>query len=147
MLRVSDPFADLFPKRREREREQKREQTAKEVFVEHARQVLVARWGTALVRRVVSMPGGQSQEFPLVSGNGRIVGDLPWLEGMQAPEWKSAALSEHVWLLSHVPAADRRFMLVGHDLELVARWLARSWAMFDGVEVWSLEGDQLERLA
>ena len=91
--------------------------------MEHARQVLLARWGTSLAQRVADLPGGQA-EFPLVSGNGRIVGDVVWLEGMESPEWKSAALSEHVWVMSHVAAADRRFLLVGHDLDLVTRWVA-----------------------
>jgi hypothetical protein len=52
-----------------------------------------------------------------------------------------------VWVMSHVAAADRRFLLVGHDLELVTRWVARRRGMLDGVELWSLDGDQLERLA
>ncbi|HVF14706.1 MAG TPA: hypothetical protein VM942_08910 [Acidimicrobiales bacterium] len=138
---MSDPFADLFPRRRERERAK----TSKEAFVEHARQVLLARWGTSLVRRAVALPGGQSLEFPLASGNGRIVGDVAWLEAMESPEWKSAALSELAWVVSHV-AADRRFLLIGHDLDLAARWLVRHRGMFDGVEVWTLDGDQLERL-
>lgn len=141
MRRVSDPFADLFPRRRERERVR----TSKEAFVEHARQVLLARWGTSLVHRVVALPGGQPMEFPLASGNGRIVGDVAWLQGMESADWKSAALSEHVWVVSHV-AADRRFLLIGHDLDLAARWLARHRGMFDGVEIWTLSGDQLERL-
>ena len=141
MRGVSDPFADLFPRRREKERAR----TTKDAFVEHARQVLLARWGTSLARRGATLPGGQSVEFPLVSGNGRIVGDVAWLEGLESPDWKSAVLSEHVWVLSHV-AADRPFLLIGHDLDLAARWLVRSRGMFDGVEVWTLDGDQLERL-
>ncbi len=150
MLVVSDPFADLYPRRRERgrEREQEREQPRppREAFVEHARQVLLARWGTALSRRAADLPGAQV-EFPLVSGNGRIVGDVPWLAGMESPEWKSAALSEHVWVMSHVAAADRRFLLLGHDIDLVIRWVGRRRGMLDGVEVWSLDDDRLERLA
>jgi hypothetical protein len=142
VLRVSDPYADLYPRRKQREREQ----SSRDAFVEHARQVLLARWGTSLSLRAASVPGGLSFEFPLVSGNGRIVGDVVWLEGLDAPEWKSAVLSEHVWVVSHL-AADRPFVLVGHDFELVNRWLTRHHAMLDGVEVWSLEGDQLERLA
>ncbi len=141
---MSDPYADLFPRRREREREKDR--APREQFVEHARQVLLARWGTALATRLADLPGDQA-EFPLVSGNGRIVGEVVWLEGMGSAEWKSAALSEHVWVMSHVAAADRRFLLVGHDLDLVTRWLARRRGMLDDVEVWSLDGDQLERLA
>jgi hypothetical protein len=143
VLRVSDPFADLFPRRRERDRER----SGKDQFVDHARQVLLARWGTALARRQATLPEAQAREFPLVSGNGRIVGEVAWLEGMESPEWKSAALSQHVWVLSHVPAADRRFLLVGHEIDLVLRWMARHRGMFDDVEVWSLDGDRLERLA
>ncbi|HEX7276778.1 MAG TPA: hypothetical protein VF244_05330 [Acidimicrobiales bacterium] len=144
MLAVSDPFADLFPRRREREREHDR--APRDAFVGHARQVLLARWGTSLTRRAADLPGAQV-EFPLVSGNGRIVGEVPWLVGMESPEWKSATLSEHVWVMSHVAAADRRFLLVGHDIDLVTRWVARRRGMLDGVEVWSLDGDELERLA
>jgi len=140
---VSDPFADLFPRRRERQQERQ----SRDVFVDHARQVLLARWGTSLSLRVAALPGGHGHEFPLTSGNGRIVGDVAWLDGMESPEWRSAALSEHVWVVSHVIAADRRFLLVGHDRDLLTRWLARHRDMLDGVEVWFLEGDQLERLA
>jgi hypothetical protein len=144
---VSDPFADRFPRRAERERgERERGRSARDTFVEHARQVLLARWGTALSRRAAAVPGGQSFEFPLVSGNGRIVGDVAWLDGIEPAEWKSAALAEHVWVVSHV-SADRPFVLVAHEVDLVTRWLARHHAMLDGVEVWSLEGDELERLA
>lgn|GEM_PF-5125964 len=144
MRAVSDPYADLFPRRRERDRD--RERPPKDAFVEGARQVLLARWGTSLATRVADLPGGQA-EFPLVSGNGRIVGDVVWLDGMDSPEWKSATLSEHVWVMGHVAAADRRFLLVGQDLDLVTRWVARRRGMLDGVELWSLDGDQLERLA
>ena len=80
MLVVSDPYADLFPRRKEREREP----STRDVFFEHARQVLLARWGTSLSRRAAAVPGGQSFEFPLVSGNGRIVGDVVWLDGLPA---------------------------------------------------------------
>ena len=114
--------------------------------VRDARQVLLARWGTSLSKRVADLPGGQA-EFPLVSGNGRIVGQVVWLQGMESPEWKSSALSEHVWVMSHVAAADRLFLLVGHDLDLVTRWVAKRRGMLDGVELWSLDGDELERLA
>ena len=95
---------------------------------------------------MAALPGGAGHEFPLVSGNGRIVGDVAWLDGMESSGWKSAALSEHVWVLGHV-VADRQFLLVGQDLDLVTKWVARRRGMFDGVEVWSLDGDELERLA
>jgi len=147
VLRVSDPFADLFPRRREREREREQQRSTRDAFVEHARQVLLARWGTSLSRRVADLPDGQAQEFPLVSGNGRIVGEVAWLDGIDSREWRAAALSDHVWVLSHVAAADRRFLLVVHDADLLTRWVARHRGMFDGVEVWSIDGDQLERLA
>lgn len=144
MLPVSDPYADLFPRRRDRDRD--RDRPSRDAFVGHARRVLLSRWGTSLTTRVADLPGAQV-EFPLVSGNGRIVGDVPWLAGMESPEWKASALSEHVWVMSHVAAADRRFLLVGHDLDLVTRWVARRRGMLDGVEVWSLDDDRLERLA
>lgn len=137
---MSDPFADLFPRRRERVAQ------TREAFVEHARRVLLARWGTSLSQRGAVLPNGTTHPFPLVSGNGRIVGDVAWLADVDAPEQKSAALSERVWVVSHV-GADRRFVLVGQDVALVSRWVVRHRGMFDGVEIWYLEGDSPERLA
>jgi len=150
---VSDPFADLFPRRRGRETERegagggRPRPSDRDVFFDHARQVLLARWGTSLSNRMATLPEGQSQEFPLVSGNGRIVGEVVWLDGMESADWKAAILSERAWVMGHVLTADRRFLLVVHDPDLVGPWLARHRGMFDGVEVWSLDGDQLERLA
>ena len=66
VLAVSDPFADLFPRRREREREAERARAPRDDFVEHARQVLLARWGTSLAKRVADLPGGPEAEFPMV---------------------------------------------------------------------------------
>ncbi|MDQ3896254.1 MAG: GntR family transcriptional regulator [Actinomycetota bacterium] len=117
-------------------------------FPAHARRVLSARWGTSLQRRVAGLPGGQAQVFELVSGNGRIVGDVVRLADRgDSAEIKSAAIAEAVLVVGHVPSADRRFLVFGHDLDVLTRWLARYRLLLDGVEVWFLEDDRLERLA
>ena len=117
-------------------------------FPAHARRVLSARWGTALQRRPAVLPGGQSQLFELVSGNGRIVGDAVWLAGRgETPEARSAAIAEAVLVVTHVTNADRRFLVFGDDWDTVSRWVTRYRLLLDGVELWFLDGDRLERLA
>ena len=116
-------------------------------FPAHARRVLSARWGTSLQRRLASLPGGEAPMFELVSGNGRIVGDVVWLEGRGDADAKAAAIAEAVLIVGHVTKADRRFLVFGQDWDVLSRWLARYRLLLDGVEVWFLDGDRLERLA
>lgn len=116
-------------------------------FHAHARRVLSARWGTALQRRVVALPGGLTHPMGLVSGNGRIVGDIVWLDGLPSPAAKSSVVAENVWLIGHVVNAQRRFLVFGHDWEVLSRWVATYRPLLGGVEMWYLDGDRLERLA
>jgi hypothetical protein len=117
-------------------------------FAEHARAVLSARWGTTLQHRMAILPGGDAYPFALVSGNGRIVGDVVRLSRLgRSEEAKSAALAEAVLIVGHVTNAVRRFLVFGDDLDTVSRWLTRYRLLLDGVEVWFLAGDRLERLA
>jgi regulatory GntR family protein len=116
-------------------------------FPAHARRVLSARWGSTLQRRTAVMPGGEARPFELVSGNGRIVGDVVWLEGRGDAEAKWATIAEAVLIVGHVTRADRRFLVFGQDREVVGGWLSRYRLLLDEVEVWFLDGDRLERLA
>ncbi len=117
-------------------------------FPAHARHVLSARWGTSLQRRAAVLPGGHAEIFELVSGNGRIVGDVVWLaERGDSAEAKSAAIAEAVLVVGHVPNAVRRFLVFGQDWDVLSKWLTRYRLLLDGVEVWFLDGDRLERLA
>ena len=120
--------------------------TEQATFPAHARRVLSARWGTTLQRRTAGMPGGDSRLFELVSGNGRIVGDVVWLDGRGDAETKWAVIAEAVLIVGHV-TADRRFLVFGQDWDVLSRWLARYRLLLDAVEVWFLDGDRLERLA
>jgi hypothetical protein len=118
------------------------------LFPAHARRVLSGRWGTSLHRRVAGLPGGEARAFELVSGNGRIVGDVVWLDGRGTfAGAKEAAIAEAVLIVGHVTKADRRFLVFGQDEEVVRGWLARYRLLLDEVEVWFLAGDRLERLA
>ena len=117
-------------------------------FPAHARSVLSARWGTSLQRRAAVLPGGHAEMFELVSGNGRIVGDAVSLADRgESAEARSAAIAEAVLIVGHVANADRRFLVFGQDWDVVSRWLTRYRLLLDGVEVWFLDGDRLERLA
>ena len=117
-------------------------------FAAHARRVLSARWGTNLQRRGVALPGGEIHPCELVSGNGRIVGDIIWLaERGEEVEAKWAAIAEGVLIIGHAQHADRRFLVFGQDHDVLSRWLARYRLLLDGVELWFLDGDRLERLA
>jgi hypothetical protein len=117
-------------------------------FPAHARRVLSARWGTSLQRRDAVLPGGVAEAFELVSGNGRIVGDVVWLADRgYTYEAKAAAIAEAVLIVGHVSNAVRRFLVFGEDWDTVTRWLASYRGVLDGVEVWFLAGDKLERLA
>lgn len=122
--------------------------TGQATFPAHARRVLSARWGTTLQRRAAALPGGDFQSFELVSGNGRIVGDVVWLESRgDTTDAKWAAIAEAVLIVGHVTKADRRFLVFGQDWDVLSRWLARYRLLLDEVEVWFLDGDRLERLA
>ena len=116
-------------------------------FPAHARRVLSARWGTSLQRRQAVLPGGVAETFELVSGNGRIVGDVVWLAERGPYEAKSAAISEAVLVVGHAANAHRRFLVFGEEWDALSRWLARYRGILDGVEIWFLAGDKLERLA
>ena len=117
------------------------------MFQAHARRVLSARWGTALEARAVGLTGGTTHSLGLVSGNGRIVGDVLWLDGLPSAQAKWSVVAESVWLLGHVVRADRRLLVVGHDWDVLSRWLASYRPLLEGVEIWYLDGDRLERMA
>ncbi|HET7720322.1 MAG TPA: hypothetical protein VFK43_10175, partial [Acidimicrobiales bacterium] len=116
-------------------------------FPAHARRVLSSRWGTSLQRRQALLPGGVAETFELVSGNGRIVGDVVWLADRGPYEAKSAAISEAVLIVGHAGEAHRRFLVFGEEWDALSRWLSRYRGILDGVEIWFLAGDKLERLA
>ena len=116
-------------------------------FAAHARRILSARWGTVLQRRQALLPGGAAETFELVSGNGRIVGDVVWLADGGAAEATSAAISEAVLGVGHVNNASRRVLVFGEEWDAVSRWLSRYRGCLDGVELWFLAGDTLERMA
>lgn len=116
-------------------------------FPAHARRVLSSRWGTILQRRQALLPGGVAETFELVSGNGRIVGDVVWLADRGPYEAKSAAISEAVLIVGHAGEAHRRFLVFGEEWDALSRWLSRYRGVLDGVEIWFLAGDKLERLA
>jgi len=119
-----------------------------QTFPDHARRVLSARWGTSLQRRQAVLPGGVAHPFELVSGNGRIVGDVIWLADRgRTVEARSAAIAEAVLIVGHVTNADRRFLVFGEGWDVLGRWLASYRLLLDGVEMWFLDGDRLERLA
>ena len=122
--------------------------TTRSSFPDHARRVLSARWGTTLQRRHAVLPGGVAHPFELVSGNGRIVGDVVWLADRgRTVEARSAAIAEAVLIVGHVTNADRRFLVFGEGWDVLSRWLASYRLLLDGVELWFLDGDRLERLA
>ena len=122
--------------------------STRSTFPAHARRVLSARWGTSLQRRHAVLPGGAAEAFELVSGNGRIVGDVVWLADRgYSYEAKAAAIAEAVLIVGHVSNADRRFLVFGEEWDALTRWLTRYRGVLDGVEVWFLAGDKLERLA
>lgn len=121
--------------------------TEEATFPAHARRVLSSRWGTSLQRRQALLPGGVAETFELVSGNGRIVGDVVWLADRGPYEAKSAAISEAVLIVGHAGEAHRRFLVFGEEWDALSRWLSRYRGVLDGVEIWFLAGDKLERLA
>ena len=124
------------------------EASVESTFSDHARRVLSGRWGTSLRRGLAALPGGDGHPFELVSGNGRIVGDVIWPTSRgRSFEAKSAAIAEAVLIVGHVTNADRRFLVFGEERDAVSRWVTRYRLLLDGVELWFLEGDRLERLA
>jgi hypothetical protein len=121
--------------------------TEEATFPAHARRVLSSRWGTVLQRRQAMLPGGVTETFELVSGNGRIVGDVVWLADRGPWEARSAAISEAVLIVGHAADAHRRFLVFGEEWDTLSRWLSRYRGILGGVEIWFLAGDKLEKLA
>ena len=56
---------------------------------------------------------------------------------MPAAKW--SVIAEYVWLLQHVAAAERRFLVFGQDREVPQRWLARFRPLIGDVEFFFLD--------
>ena len=116
-------------------------------FEVHARRTLEERWGVTLVSRVVTLLGGVTHSFDLVSPDGAIVGDAKYYKDLKPiPAAKLATISEYVFLLHHV-RAERQFLVFGQDRAVPERWLKRFSPLLGGVEFWFLEGEDLTRMA
>jgi hypothetical protein len=116
-------------------------------FERHARLVLSNSWGHPLESRILTLTGGVTHSFDLVSSDATIVGDAKWYKDLKPiPAAKLSVIAEYVWLLGHVPAA-RRFIVFGQDRAVPSRWLKRFAPLLNGIEFWFLEGTSLDRLA
>ena len=115
-------------------------------FEEYAARFLSAKWGVELSCRPVTLPGGVTKKFDLVTADGRIVGDAKYYKNIAVPAAKWSTIAEYVWLLQHVPNAERRFMVFGLDIAVAARWLSRFRGWCEGVEFYFLDGETLQTL-
>jgi hypothetical protein len=115
-------------------------------FEEYAARFLSAEWGIDLACRPVTLPGGVTKKFDLVSADGHIVGDAKYYKNIAVPAAKWSTIAEYVWLLQHVPNAKRRFMAFGLDVEVATRWLSRFRGLTEGIEFFYLDGITLQVL-
>lgn len=115
-------------------------------FEEYAARYLSDLWTVELTCRPVTLPGGVTKKFDLVSADGRIVGDAKYYKNISVPAAKWSTIAEYVWLLQHVPSAERRFMVFGLDIEVAARWLVRFRGLCEGVEFYFLDNVGLHPL-
>ena len=73
--------------------------------------MLTEKWNQPLSSRVLTLFGGVTHSFDLVSADGRVVGDAKWYKDLQPiPAAKLSVIAEYVWLLSHVPNASRKIL-------------------------------------
>jgi hypothetical protein len=122
--------------------------TSGAAFETHARAVLSEAWGVELTGRVVTLRGGVTHSFDLVSPDESIVGDAKWFKDLKPiPAAKLSVIAEYVWLLQNHEDASRRFLVFGQDRAVPERWLSRFASLLDGLEFWFLDRDRLDRLA
>ncbi len=116
-------------------------------FEDHAREVLSHDWGLALSSRVLTLRGGVTHSFDLVSADAGVVGDAKWFKDLQPiPAAKLSVIAEYVWLLQNLDGAQRCFLVFGQDRAVPERWLSRFRPLLAGVEFRFLD-DSLTRLA
>jgi hypothetical protein len=108
-------------------------------FEAHARRVCSNLWGVPLGSAVVEVAPGLAHQFDLVSLDARIVGDAKWFKNLAVPSAKWSVIAEYVWLLQHVGAAERRFLVFGQDRDVPQRWLARFRPLIADVEFFLLD--------
>jgi hypothetical protein len=107
-------------------------------FEAHAASFLSAAWSVDLACRPVALPGGVTKKFDLVSPDGSIVGDAKYYKNIAVPAAKWSTIAEYVWLLQHVPNAERRFIVFGLDALVATRWLARYRGLAEGIDFYFL---------
>lgn len=115
-------------------------------FESHAARFLSDLWGVDLAARSVTLRGGVTKKFDLVSADGRIVGDAKYYKNIAVPAAKWSTIAEYVWLLQHVQSADCRFMVFGLDREVAARWLHRFRPLTHDVAFYFFDGSELREL-
>jgi hypothetical protein len=108
-------------------------------FEDHARRVCSALWGVPLGSAVVEVAPGLGHQFDLVSLDAKIVGDAKWFKNLPVPAAKWSVIAEYVWLLQHVAAAEKRFLVFGQDREVPQRWLVRFRPLIGDVEFFFLD--------
>jgi DNA-binding GntR family transcriptional regulator len=117
-------------------------------FEMHARAALSEAWGVQLTSRVVTLRGGVTHSFDLVSRDESVLGDAKRFKDLKpSPAAKLSVIAEYVWLLQNHQGASRRFLVFGQDRAVPERWLSRFAPLLDGVEFWFLDGNGLDRLA
>lgn len=111
-----------------------------------ARKAMSAHFGTSLAPRPVS-PVPKVWDY--VSPEGQVVGDAKYyslVNGTGLPPAKFSAISEHAWLLHHVPA-EHRFLVFGNDRRVPRLWLDRYGDLAPEIEFYFLDADgNLEQL-
>lgn len=115
-------------------------------FERRARQIMGRHYKVVLAE--ISLPG-IPKRFDMVSPDGKVVGDAKYLtlvRGQAIPPAKFSMISEHVWLLKHVPA-DRKFLVFGNQRKVPEEWLKRYGKLVTDVEFYFInESGQLDRL-
>ncbi len=117
-------------------------------FEARARRVLSELWQVDLQPRAVRLGGAVDKRFDLVSTDGAIVGDAKRYKSLKTPAAKWSTIAEYVWLLQHVPAGARTFLVFGGDIDVPMRWLHRFRPLARPVTFYYLdEEDELHQIA
>jgi hypothetical protein len=98
----------------------------------------------ALGPAVLSLSGGVTQSFDLVSEDESVVGMLLTARPRRSPESVLASVSERVWLLERLePTPSVRFIL-SSDPELLAIWLSHYGRVAEDIEFYVLRDGRLK---
>jgi len=109
------------------------------VFERTARKILSEHFGVPFFRDILlELSEGVYKTFDLVSGDGKIVGEIMFLSGGRSPTSRFSLITERAWLLEKVKA-QRKFIAFGNDIIVPKLWLQRYGKLIKDIEFYFID--------